>query len=1054
MSIDSTGHNIIFNAINLTCLSQCEDYIDPGLIQKAMESYDNIHFSDNEPNIIYLRGPFSNIYKINISTDELVWKYEWRDLLDDIFLPVGNSRDDFLSFYTTIDNTVESEVYSIWRMDKSNNYIFYFNKKLSCVDLNNKELKWTYPNKTDYNFNDIDINDGVYNQYVYKIIGDYIYAIYNDNPLNKKILQKINIHTGLLESSIDITGYVNLSDEQDVKGFLYNKNENKLIVLFKSNVRVNYITIDLNLTSSSVNNYSYNLNTTSNYYLYKINDNIDINNYLIYYNVTEDKFASFNYETETMNFLELINMDEINYIDKYNKFIYITYDNYTKVNKYDFNFNLIESNISIDYKIAQHEDYWKKYLKNVKIKRTICSDDTDRHFIFYDNELNLLDSYNRSLLDPYTISPNEDNNTFYITNKDELNTIYTVNVNDYITIENIMIKKSTISFDSIIDNTYTFEWETTYGDLHHYEVELDNSGNWININEQPFYTWNNISKGNHVIKVKAVNVNNDNSNIIQWNFTRLDINNNIHGHIYNVDNPSEYTLTDSNYVFGIDQSWEISHCGVGWTVNTTNDTVQYLLSNTLIPSDIKNTYGLNIYLSMVTANTFNLNFNFNQPYNTFNVKNYIHYSIIDVDENKTYEYYSEFDKDNQRLIKEHIKLLEPFHTYKVYIYGLPIQSTQTPNYNDMYWVKTPEFKFPYYFGNIDVKMLHSNIEITDMTSDYIMNGMGYRQYYSYNEETEPSFDINKQYTLIADNYSSGIKANILLSDTRFLSELDGNVFTSNSGEFRIGQVLKDGIQITNGISEPFLLSTPYNYIDDAYNNQYIKNEPENFKIKVSCIINRNDIANTKYYRIDQMPSEAVRTISFVGKKFKPLPKTEKYILYSETITDSLGNDIQYTPKYKADITSSVATIDTGNYSNIYKFIYKDEDQTNQQFELILNNSTLSKNLFNVTFDFKQISNTIEPKTGEDNFYIQDIFIKDYECISDIGDVLTKYPIDESSNYNFKVDFKPERIPNTEFDVSGTTYENYKVDFTLVITDVFNETKVYDLCVIHSFPVSS
>lgn len=86
---------------------------------------------------------------------------------------------------------------------------------------------------------------------------------------------------------------------------------------------------------------------------------------------------------------------------------------------------------------------------------------------------------------------------------------------DSITIE----KMSIMNIQKIIEDNYTFSWILKKGKLNYYQIQKDN-GEWENINAAN-YKWENIDKKLHTFKVKGIDTLGNQSNIIEWNFERV-----------------------------------------------------------------------------------------------------------------------------------------------------------------------------------------------------------------------------------------------------------------------------------------------------------------------------------------------------------------------------------------------------------------------------------------------------------------------------------------------------------------------------------------------------
>lgn len=83
-----------------------------------------------------------------------------------------------------------------------------------------------------------------------------------------------------------------------------------------------------------------------------------------------------------------------------------------------------------------------------------------------------------------------------------------------------IIKLKEMTNNKIIEDNYTFTWTLNKGKLNYYEIQKDN-GNWEKINNAN-YKWNGIDKKLHTFKVKAIDILENQSNILEWNFERVD----------------------------------------------------------------------------------------------------------------------------------------------------------------------------------------------------------------------------------------------------------------------------------------------------------------------------------------------------------------------------------------------------------------------------------------------------------------------------------------------------------------------------------------------------
>lgn len=70
---------------------------------------------------------------------------------------------------------------------------------------------------------------------------------------------------------------------------------------------------------------------------------------------------------------------------------------------------------------------------------------------------------------------------------------------------NIDIREVNRQIANIMDDSYTFKWDVINDkDLSHFEVQTDNMEEWIDIDKQNYYTWENIPLGQRMFKVQAI----------------------------------------------------------------------------------------------------------------------------------------------------------------------------------------------------------------------------------------------------------------------------------------------------------------------------------------------------------------------------------------------------------------------------------------------------------------------------------------------------------------------------------------------------------------------
>jgi len=97
---------------------------------------------------------------------------------------------------------------------------------------------------------------------------------------------------------------------------------------------------------------------------------------------------------------------------------------------------------------------------------------------------------------------------------------------DFEVIEGLEIEKNANVSGDILKNSIDFKWKITKGSdsLDRIKIQKDNTGIWEDIGVKATYTWNDITtKGDHSFKVKGLDIFNNESNIIEWTFTKPDI---------------------------------------------------------------------------------------------------------------------------------------------------------------------------------------------------------------------------------------------------------------------------------------------------------------------------------------------------------------------------------------------------------------------------------------------------------------------------------------------------------------------------------------------------